>query len=100
MPIIYSHQLRDRNQKTTHERKYRNNQWVVFEGKHCQVQNYELKDGIPTYTLKLPTQDGLGKILTVHQRDIVDGSSVTVTDADRQANRDRVIADEKKYVRG
>ena len=99
MPIIYS-QLRDRNPKTTHERKYSNNQWVMFEGKHCQVKGYSFENGIPTYTLKLPTQDGLGQILTVHQRDIVDGSSVTVTDADRQAHRDRVIADEKKYVRG
>ena len=72
----------------------------MFEGKHCQVKGYSFENGIPTYTLKLPTQDGLGQILTVHQRDIVDGSSVTVTDADRQAHRDRVIADEKKYVRG
>ena len=96
MPIIYS---RLRDPKTTHERKYSNNQWVMFEGKHCQVKGYSFENGIPTYTLKLPTQDGLGQILTVHQRDIVDGSSVTVTDADRQAHRDRVIADEKKYVR-
>ena len=99
MPIIYS-QLRDRNPKTTHERKYSNNQWVMFEGKHCQVKGYSFENGIPTYTLKLPTQDGLGQILTVHQRDISDAQAVPITDADRQAHRDRVIADEKKYVRG
>lgn len=97
MPIIYS-QLRD--PKTTHERKYSNNQWVMFEGKHCQVKGYSFENGIPTYTLKLPTQDGLGQILTVHQRDISDTQAVPITDADRQAHRDRVIADEKKYVRG
>lgn len=97
MPIIYS-QLRD--PKTTHERKYSNNQWVMFEGKHCQVKGYSFENGIPTYTLKLPTQDGLGQILTVHQRDISDAQAAPVTDAERQAHRDRVIADEKKYVRG
>ena len=99
MPIIYSHQMKERNPKSTPQRKYSNGQWVIFDGKHCQVKGYEFKDGIPMYTVKLPSQDGLGEILTVHQRDINDSQAVTVNDADRQANRDRVLAEEKNYTR-
>ena len=99
MPIIYSHQMKERNPKSTPQRKYSNGQWVVFEGKHCQVKGYSFENGIPMYTLKLPTQDGLGEIFTVHQREIADSQAVPVTEADRQANRDRVLADERNYVR-
>ena len=99
MPIIYSHQIKERNPKTTPQRKYSNGQWVIFEGKHCQVKGYSFENGIPTYTLKYPTQDGLGEIFTVHQREIADSQAVPVTEADRQANRDRVLADEKSYAR-
>lgn len=99
MPIIYSHEMRDRNPKPTPQRKYSNGQWVTFEGKHCQVKGYTFENGIPTYTLKLPTQDGLGEVFTVHQRDIADVQAVSVNESHRQANRDRVIAEEKSYVR-
>ena len=99
MPIIYSHQMRDRNPKPTPQRKYSNGQWVTFEGKHCQVKAYSFENGIPTYTLKYPTRDGFGEIFTVHQRDIADSQAVTVNESHRQANRDRVLADERNYVR-
>lgn len=99
MPIIYSHQMRDRNPKPTPQRKYSQNQWVIFEGKHCQVKGYNFENGIPTYTLKLPTQDGFGEIFTVHQREISDSQAVTVNDADRHAHRDRLESENQKYAR-
>ena len=99
MPIIYSHEMKQRNPKPTPQRKYSNGQWVMFDGKHCQVKGYNFENGIPMYTLKLPTQDGFGEIFTVHQRDINDSQAVTVTDADRQANRDRLESENQKYAR-
>ena len=99
MPIIYSHQIKERNPKPTPQRKYSQNQWVIFEGKHCQVKGYELKDGIPTYTLKYPTRDGFGEIFTVHQRDLADSTPATFTENDRQANRDRLESENQKYAR-
>jgi hypothetical protein len=99
MPIIYSHQIKERNPKPTPQRKYSNGQWVMFEGKHCQVKAYSFENGIPTYTLKLPTQDGFGEIFTVHQRDLADSQAVTVTESHRQANRDRLESENQKYAR-
>ena len=99
MPIIYSHQIKERNPKTTPQRKYSQNQWVMFDGVHCQVIGYTFENGIPMYTLKTPKTNGLGDIFTVHQREISEGSDVNVTEADRQANRDRVKEESKKYVR-
>jgi hypothetical protein len=99
MPIIYSHEMKQRNPKPTPQRKYSNGQWVVFEGQHCQVKGYTLENGVPMYTLKLPTTDGLGHTFTVHQREITEVSAVTVSEKDREDNRNRVKAEIEKYVR-
>lgn len=98
MPIIYSHEIKQRNPKPTPQRKYGQNVWVVFEGQHCQVKGYELKDGVPMYTVSLPSKDDT-QLLTVHQRDISDPSAVVITEKDREDNRARVKAENEKYVR-
>lgn len=99
MPIIYPHQMQERNPKPKVQPKYSKNQWVVFEGKHCQVTGYELKEGMPMYTLSLPSADGLPNILTVHQQEISEAKPIASHEDDRAAHKARLEAQNEKYKR-
>jgi len=99
MPIIYSHQMPERNPKPKFQPKYSKNQWVIFEGKHCQVKGFELQDGMPIYTLSLPSSDGLPTILIVHQQEISEAKPIASHEDDRAAHRSRLEAQNEKYKR-
>jgi hypothetical protein len=99
MPIIYSHQQIDRNPEPKHQQKYSNKSWVSYAGKQWQITGYSFDGGVPVYSLKCPTKDGLGQYATAHQRELSAPNTIAITESDRQANRERVLSEAAKYKR-
>ena len=99
MPIIYRHQQIDRNPEPKPEQKYSLKSWVEYEGKQWQIVDFKLDGGVPIYSLKCPTKDGLGEYATAHQRELAAPNAIAITESDRQANRERVLNEAAKYRR-
>ena len=99
MPILYPHQQIDRNPEPKPEQKYSNKSWVQYQGKQWQITGYSFDGGVPMYSLKCPTKDGLGQYATAHQRELTSPTAIAITDSDRQANRERVISEAARYQR-
>lgn len=100
MPIIYRHEIIDRNAPKKEEPKYALKSWVQYQGKQWEVTGFKLDGGVaPTYSLKCPTRDGLGEFATAHQRELSEPNAIAITEADRQANRDRVMSEAARYQR-
>jgi hypothetical protein len=99
MPILYPHQMKDRNAPKKEEPKYPLKSWVSYAGKQWQITGYSFDGGAPMYSLKAPTKDGLGEYATAHQRELSEPNTIAITDSDRQANRERVLNEAAKYKR-
>jgi hypothetical protein len=99
MPIIYRHEMKDRNQPKAEEPKYPKRTWVSHEGKQWQVTGFRVEDGRRIYDIKAPTADGFGEIKSVDQWELSEPNAIAITDSDRQANRERVMSDAARYQR-
>ena len=99
MPILYRHQQIDRNPETKPEQKYSTKSWVQYQGKQWQIVDFKLDGGVPMYSLKAPSRDGLGEYATAHQRELSAPNAIAITESDRQANRERVLNEAAKYKR-
>jgi hypothetical protein len=99
MPILYPHEMKDRNQPKAEEPKYPKRTWVQYEGKQWQITGFKVEDGVPMYSLKAPTKDGFGQYATAHQRELSAPNAIAITDSDRQANRERVLNEAARYQR-
>ena len=99
MPILYRHQQIDRNPETKPEQKYSTKSWVSYAGKQWQITGYSFDGGVPMYSLKCPTKDGLGQYATAHQRELTSPNAIAITESDRHANRERVMSEAARYKR-
>ncbi len=99
MPILYPHQMKDRNAPKKEEPKYPLKTWVQYEGKQWQIVDFKLDGGVPMYSLKAPSRDGFGDFATAHQRELSEPNTIAITESDRAANRERVLNEAARYKR-